>query len=1358
MGMSSKITWGARSALGAATVLGFAACAPDFSTARAAAPTTALGRTLYSVVCDRVGAQSLPTDVTGGSFRSICHPDAATGAYGTKVDISQLPPLQNPAYTASGELIPLAQQETNRAYEIARIEALGRDRESLVTSLDAALPVASIPVLPATTPAPCDAPSSASTASTASTASSASTGSTVPFQGELGATMGRLLDLYDDASETLPSVTRAVGRTLDDIKADPEGRAALARLDAREGYRPLPIALGTVRPILSYPRLVELTRSVVAPLLSQPGQTEGPAALAYDDLMSASYEELRSPSDPAPALALTTTSDPLLPGRAVLSRPRTSLEATRSILSFVSPDFATGTPDFLVQRDSRGYAAVPLVNGAVPSPFIDQTGPAGAPDLLPDVDALGQFITSNGVPPPSPFFAPGDPDGPRDTLGRALGSASGGALEYGYVDAYQTALAALARSSQTFFAPDVVATKETAMNALAALPVLAGTRDVLPTSAKVYPPDPFAVHNWNVGHASAPPPAGLGTTPVTLSYRAFHPETSPLVDLVYALGQVAATPEMDDLLALAQQLFASQPKQLASLMGLVLEIRAIAAKHPEATLPNNDTLWDDVFVKLAPVAHEPGLLEDILRAFADPATLPMEQVLETFLTMRDDISYDTNNLNGPSIDLTTGIAPPDFTSPVDRTQPDVGSNRSEMQKFLSLLHDTNGLSICTKDGAIVHITGLQSVLPIPIPVSFNYPADTSDATSPNLISAAMCGVFGSSAPAHLDRCAVFGYQNVMSLLLDVLLGKALLQVNDPCLNTLMNSSLVKGLGDGSQYGGANKFLQAISGVDGFSLQPDLRGFARLLYFETPSPGLPSDPNGATTNLLTSNFLKDTIDPIPSMVCDPTPFTTSTGLVYPLRTCSSVNDVLRARDPNALFPVDQLGFVPSLQPLAKAFDKHNQPLLFADLFDVLHLHWGSSAQPGTVCDPTLPRSNARWCSQDGLVTYEPLLAEVLHNGVFARLQSFLGGLANMSVNHCTAFDPQTRLCKTSVQYDGVHVVAQALTLLLDPQRTPGLVDRTGSAFAQRNDGQKTDPLTGLDLLVQGFNAMDRSFGTYAGAHPGDTSRMDLWRAARSEFVDAFLEVKGQGPSASFANPTLIDVLPQAIGALREQVAANCPPGAPCAWAQQGLSSDLSATLGGPSFAAAIDLLDALRQDDAARPEIEQLVTYLLSAASGSDAQAGALAAALDLLQVLQDDINLPPFDQVLARTLAPPVTDGAGKVVQRSLADAGLRALTKIFELDVRGTGAATCSSQRDPNRAIGVLLRNLVTPMGADQQAPLEVIMSAMADVNRADPSSAAKLNGADYGNIANEMSEFCLDSTRGLEQFYAVIHQIIGG
>jgi len=67
-----------------------------------------------------------------------------------------------------------------------------------------------------------------------------------------------------------------------------------------------------------------------------------------------------------------------------------------------------------------------------------------------------------------------------------------------------------------------------------------------------------------------------------------------------------------------------------------------------------------------------------------------------------------------------------------------------------------------------------------------------------------------------------------------------------------------------------------------------------------------------------------------------------------------------------------------------------------------------------------------------------------------------------------------------------------------------------------------------------------------------------------------------------------------------------------------------------------------------------------------------------------------------------------------------------------------------------------VTPIEAEKPAPIEIITDVIGDVNRASPEKTTKFDGADYGNIANEMSELCLDSSRGLEQFYAVIREAI--
>jgi len=280
-------------------------------------------------------------------------------------------------------------------------------------------------------------------------------------------------------------------------------------------YRPIPIALGTIRPLLSYPRLVRAhaLRGRPSPFSAWP--TGGTCGARLRRLTAAGYQELRSPGDPTPVVTLTATADPNVPGRSVLSRPRTSLEAARDVLSMVSPDFATGTPDYIVQRDSRGYAAVPLTSGAVPAPFVDSDWARRRPGRVAGRGRAGTVRHLERCASHVPFLRARRTGWAARHSGRALGSA-GASLEYGYVDAYQTALAALARNSQAFFASGVAANKETAMNALAALPVLAGTRDPQPTSTKVYPPDPYAVRNWSVGHTGSPPP---GSAPRPSRFR-----------------------------------------------------------------------------------------------------------------------------------------------------------------------------------------------------------------------------------------------------------------------------------------------------------------------------------------------------------------------------------------------------------------------------------------------------------------------------------------------------------------------------------------------------------------------------------------------------------------------------------------------------------------------------------------------------------------------------------------------------------------------------------------------------------------------------------------------------------------------
>jgi hypothetical protein len=73
------------SGLGVIGTVALAACANDFDTSRAVITRGSLGEEMYGVLCDRVGGQALHEDLTGASFRGVCHKDF-DGKFTEKVD------------------------------------------------------------------------------------------------------------------------------------------------------------------------------------------------------------------------------------------------------------------------------------------------------------------------------------------------------------------------------------------------------------------------------------------------------------------------------------------------------------------------------------------------------------------------------------------------------------------------------------------------------------------------------------------------------------------------------------------------------------------------------------------------------------------------------------------------------------------------------------------------------------------------------------------------------------------------------------------------------------------------------------------------------------------------------------------------------------------------------------------------------------------------------------------------------------------------------------------------------------------------------------------------------------------------
>lgn len=1339
-------------------------CGNEFDAQRKAAPRGSLGSELFSLVCDRVGAQSLREDITGASFHDVCHADGA-GSYSVKVNRALLPGLRADAKDIHGDRVPLEKQQADREYHVARVEALGRRRTDLVKAFDTALPDVDLAIQ-----------SVRKDDGQVDCSSGGDTSARTGFLAELADTFANFVDLYND--ETIPHLTRSLGNLMLDLERDEAAQHALARMDARQGYRPLSIGLGIARPALAYPRLGELADSLLTLLAVDADpynpkhktnprldtfydnhqQLPGSAQPEFQQLLRVMREELRTPSDPGPP-ALGTVFDARLDLTAI-DRPRTNLELGQALLLGEDPAFETGASRFIVKRDHRGVAAVNRVQSVLPSPFIP--GPDGAPQL----DALGQFVTSSGQAPPSPFFAVGAPDGDRDPSGRAL-QANSDPL-YQYRDVNKSLLGRVLKDFRPHLVSQADGGSEVVMKLLAGLPIVAGQRDVDAQASKQYPPDPSRADEYSL--LGKTPPKDLAQTPITLQYRAFHADTSPMAALVHGLGATLAHPEVDDAITLMRLLLRKHPKIVTRLVKLGLELKAIADKHPEAFIPEHSTFWDEMISIFVRMARDPDMLEQLIVAFGDQKTFELKDTFAAFIKFKDELTYyrdgggDYNLMNGRDAggnplpdgqrlwNITKG-AFGTLSTPVNRSQPDTGDNRSALQRFIQLLHDAKGMSACTKAGASVKIQLLNGVLAGV--TTIEYPQD-------RIPTRAVCALVGKPAPpADLPLCGILRFPDVAGLILDVALDRAEFDVRDPCLRALMDSNLTV------IVGGADNFLQTISGINGFTLNPTIEAISRMAYFDTPFdltnqkggfvgtyPGTPDYPK-------TRNFLQGVIDPIPTMVCPPLlgsdgkPWRDpSDGMQLNLRDCTRVDDLMRYRDANALFPLGEFGFIERIGPLASAFADHDMNSEFVDLFDTMHLHWGSERQSEDECNPSLPRSDARWCSGDGGVRYEALLAEMLQNSdLFAALRDIVPVLQTEEIERCSVFGANGE-CASTTRKNAISVLGDVARALIDPAKNQGLTDINGRRQVTLNDGSQADQVTPIYLIVDALKGIDKAFQDYeAGGGPSDT--LVGWRQARSELVDTFFLVDGPATDGRFRNPAVPALLDNALGVLQAQIHARCPARSfgSCSWGREVLGANVADSMSGPTFAALIDLVEAMRLDPRARRELGRFLVYLIDDASDNEAQTTTLSSISDLLQVLGDDTNLEPLYKWLSKAAAPSIQDQSG-VKRRGTADALVEVLTRIFARGYDRAGDKTCNSYVDPNKTIALLLKAFVTPPADNQPAPIETVLSVIADVNRKDPRQDTKYTAEDYANLSHEVSDFFLNESSGLEQVYEVVRQ----
>ncbi len=405
-----------------------------------------------------------------------------------------------------------------------------------------------------------------------------------------------------------------------------------------------------------------------------------------------------------------------------------------------------------------------------------------------------------------------------------------------------------------------------------------------------------------------------------------------------------------------------------------------------------------------------------------------------------------------------------------------GTTRARLQRFMQLLHDANGLDVCTKPGAVAHIQlNLNTVSAIfpntAIPI--DYPTNAA-------ITVSSARFVGAPAPPNpLPQCGILRIQNVDALLLDVALGRAKFDIRDPCLQG--DHELVA-----HEPRGRRRRVPAGRSRGSWASTRTRRcpGVARLVYFDTPHGGddgrhrtpARSDHSGLPLRACSIRCRRWSASRRPSR--------TPTGPSSTSARARRSRDTLAGRDPGYLFPIEEFNFVQDVQPLAAAFDDHGASLHLRG--PLRHAGRALGRRPGSRRPSAIPRSpatDARWCSQDGAVTYEPLLSDVLTNtDLFQALHDTVPIIQSTMVTHCDQQDPMTHALHEDQHATGVQVLAQAVRVMVDPALQPGpdRPPRRADGAAQRRDHQ---PAGHAHLpLLHALNEIDATFATWAQAHP------------------------------------------------------------------------------------------------------------------------------------------------------------------------------------------------------------------------------------------------------------------------------------
>ena len=678
-----------------------------------------------------------------------------------------------------------------------------------------------------------------------------------------------ILPLTDN--DKFPNLIKKTAEVLkNDLEQDSGLHTSLVRLDRRVGYRPRTVCLGILREALQYDKLHPLLNTVLA-FAAEGGKGHAPMMKLLDAL-SFEMRTARRVDDKSQAKPLHQGSSErtLLLGLDLLMKQDAALDTKAE-------------PMLLVRRDWRGVARVRRdpKTGALPAPFLDANK-----DGLADITNYGDYLTQGKKPAPKPFYYDKDKKADvapaRDKLGRAVDG--DGKLMFDYIDLDTTLLAALSRDAVSIMDEK----KDVAMELPLGMAALMGPRKAMTKTADKR----------------------------SISYNGFDVKKAPLLDLAHAVFTTFRDPSVDGTLEGVKLLVTKHQSPTARLVKSLLDVKDLGKKFPGAKIEDGSVLWDQAVVVLQKIAAKPGLLEDIIKALADRRSRNLGVIIANYMKYRDVHILGPGNVK---IVNKTDKKAATFVTPVDRSKPDTGANRSIQQRLSHIINNTNGMQMCNKENACL---GIKLKLgPLEQDLCF--------------YKFKKCTLFKVDNGAYFYTESIARLRNSKGELTDK--PKAHLKLNLPkaLLDILKTFNVEQSM-----------LLEMISGIKGMGEHPTTEALNRLMFmpkYNVSLSMLQNKPPDIDGHDLTTYHEGSLI---------------SWEAVHPQFSCSA-NDPCR--------------FFPAIRPVIQAFADHNAEGLFVDLISVMHRHYAS--KQSKTHQFTSPKGKD-FAYGSAVVKWEPYLVQVL----------------------------------------------------------------------------------------------------------------------------------------------------------------------------------------------------------------------------------------------------------------------------------------------------------------------------------------------------------------------------------------------